>query len=350
MCRKIFGSQIQCVFMAFILTALAAGCKGAVRENDIAGKTYVYEKEGFGGDFVIQINKDGTFSCYEGPLSSYYGIGEWTLDGDTLCLSEDAEAGNGAVYYFKADGKALTFLEEKSDRFLFIQAVDGDKFIERREEENTGETKRKEETIEEGSGIMTVREYARLLEEAGIKELTEEKIAQVEAMIENLPEEAAEALEPEQVPAFLLTAVGRGEYDPDSLSWTPDSSQVYSFDLEVFDSGKMYTHFLEGIRKISEGEFEITQIDEVSGEEGPEGPESHRIQFCYNGTEYAYDAEVYYDWFDTGMIAYMNQVFEKEKNPKRLYAMGDGYQECIVLYCTEEWADEFNRKTGCGVE
>lgn len=343
--KRKFCSFVKLAVVMLTINLIVSGCENPGKESDIAGKTYVYEKEGFGGDFTIRIDEDGTFSYYEGPFSSYFGTGEWTLDGNILCLSEDAEAGKGETYYFKADGKSLIFLAENSGDFMFIQVSDGERFTERKEEENL------EEEEKERSEVMTVREHARLLEEAGITELTEEKIAQVEAMIENMPEEIVEALDPAQIPAFLLTAVGAGEYDFDSLTWTPDSRQVYSFDLEVFNAGQMYTQFLEGIMAINEGEFELTQIkEEVKGEERPEGPESHKIQFCYNGTEYMYEAEVYYDWFDTGMIAYMNHVLEKEGNPKRLYSMGDGYQECIVLYCTEEWADEFNRKTGCGIE
>ena len=36
----------------------------------IAG-SYRYEKEGFGGDFVITLKADGTYTFYEGYLSSY---------------------------------------------------------------------------------------------------------------------------------------------------------------------------------------------------------------------------------------------------------------------------------------
>ncbi len=191
---------------------------------------------------------------------------------------------------------------------------------------------------------MTVKEHARLLEEAGIQEITGDHIKQIEKMVETMPQEVAEALDESQISAFLLTAAGKGKYDYENWTWKPDSRQVYSFDLEAFDEGKMYTYFLEGISSINEGEFVLTQVRElVSSEEGTQGPRSHRVQFCYNGTKYAYDAKVYYDWFDTGMIDYMNQVLEKEGNPKRLYSMGDGYQECIILYCTKEWAGNFNR-------
>ena len=72
-------------------------------QNMIVGNTYVYEKDGFGGDFIININEDGTFSYYEGALSSYIGMGKWTLEGNTLCLADDEETGDSFVNYFKVD-------------------------------------------------------------------------------------------------------------------------------------------------------------------------------------------------------------------------------------------------------
>lgn len=195
---------------------------------------------------------------------------------------------------------------------------------------------------------LTVREYADLLKEAGITELTEGDITQVEGWLDEMPEDVKEALNAEQVPAFLLLTVGAGEFDFDTLEWTPSSRQIYCFDLEAFNIDQMYTYFLEGVLAINEGEFEITQIEEkLSREQTDKGPKSHKIQFKCNETKYEYDAEVLYDWFDTGILDYMNRVLEKEGISKRLYFMGDGYQECIVLYCTQEWAENFNRLTGC---
>lgn len=222
-----------------------------------------------------------------------------------------------------------------SENFSYTRVSDGERFIKSGDEEK--------KKGKEGSRVMTVKEHARLLEEAGIREITGEHIDQIEEMVETMPQEVADALDETQISAFLLAAAGKGEYDYENWTWKPDSRQVYSFDLEAFDERKMYTYFLEGISAINEGEFALTQVKEVvSSEEGGQGPKSHRIQFCYDGTEYAYEAAVYYDWFDTGMIDYMNQVLEKEENPKRLYSMGDGYQACIILYCTKEWADHFN--------
>lgn len=60
----------------------------------IAHRTYLYEKEGFGGAFAIQINDEGY------PF----------------------------VNRFKVDGSDLVFLSEDSSNFLYVKVVDGERF------------------------------------------------------------------------------------------------------------------------------------------------------------------------------------------------------------------------------
>ena len=43
----------------------------AVTAGDLADQVYIYEKEGFGSDFYIALNSDGSMRCSEGALSSY---------------------------------------------------------------------------------------------------------------------------------------------------------------------------------------------------------------------------------------------------------------------------------------
>lgn len=368
--KKWFENKIRLSVLILMISILTGGCSGHVRESDITGKTYVYEKEGFGGDFTVQIKDDGTFEYYEGPLSSYIGYGKWSLEDDILCLSEESEDGGPSHNYFKVDGENLVFQAGKSRNFSYVKVSDGEKFSadnQKSEEEKKGEeagdgqksedkedSRESEEQMKNGQDNaskwknLTVREYADLLREAGITELTEGDIVQVEGWLEEMPGDVREALEAEQVPAFLLLTIGKGEFDPDTFKWTPSSEQIYCFDTEAFNIEQMYTYFLEGVQAINEGEFEITQIEEkLSKEQTDKGPKSHKIRFSCNGTKYEYDAEVLYDWFDTGILNYMNDVLKKEGISKRLYFMGDGYQECIVLYCTQEWAENFNRLTGC---
>lgn len=113
---------------AMICIIALAGCGKSVQKSDVAGKTYVYEKDGFGGDFAITLNVDGTFSYYEGLLSSYIGIGTWVLEGDALVLSDDEDVGYKFVNYFRVDDGCLAFQEERSSNFLYVKVSDGERF------------------------------------------------------------------------------------------------------------------------------------------------------------------------------------------------------------------------------
>lgn len=129
--------------------------------------------------------------------------------------------------------------------------------------------------------------------------------------------------------------------------WTPSSSQVYAFDMEILDVANMYSDFFKGITAINNNEFEITDIEEDMGIGSEDlGIGIRNVTFRYNGTSYQFHAKAMYDWFDGSIIGYMNKVFKKENNPNRLYYMTDGYQELIVFYCSDEWAADFTAATG----
>lgn len=107
---------------------LCTGCARRAQKADIADKTYVYEKSGFGGDFTIKLNGDGTFTYYEGFLSSYIGMGNWALDGETLVLVNDEAYGHQRENRFKIVDGDLVFQAENSSNFTHIKAADGEKF------------------------------------------------------------------------------------------------------------------------------------------------------------------------------------------------------------------------------
>lgn len=110
--------------LALVLSlALLVGCSSTVRSEDLAGKSYVYEKDGFGSDFVINLEEDGSFTYYEGSLSSYIGTGEWTVEKGVLILEEKHR-----VYTFGVKGEALIFRQEGSGDFLYVDVHDGEKF------------------------------------------------------------------------------------------------------------------------------------------------------------------------------------------------------------------------------
>ena len=112
------------------------GCAGGVKNNSIAGKSFVYEKEGFPDKFSIRLDNDGSFTYYEGFFSSYIGIGSWQLDGDILTLHEkdfSSLSGTvGRVYHFNVSDNSLSFISEGSDNFTYIDVSDGERFIQKK--------------------------------------------------------------------------------------------------------------------------------------------------------------------------------------------------------------------------
>lgn len=119
------------IALSIAAVILLAGCADAnkIKESDIADKTYIYENEGFGGDFYISLKKDGTFSYYEGMLSSYIGTGNWTLDGNTLHLADTGIQTEIQNFYFQVDGTDLIYMAEDSDDFTHVNVSDGERFL-----------------------------------------------------------------------------------------------------------------------------------------------------------------------------------------------------------------------------
>ncbi|MBQ7161365.1 MAG: hypothetical protein IJR90_06635, partial [Clostridia bacterium] len=101
---------------------------------------FIYSGDGAGGFFHITLWKNGRFQYYEGVLSSYIGMGSWTLEDDILTLRDDEGLGkvitneNDATSFEETDGFCnrfrmedgkLTFISEGSDNFLYVTLEDG---------------------------------------------------------------------------------------------------------------------------------------------------------------------------------------------------------------------------------
>ena len=124
-----------------VLMLLLIGCgSGKNHTDDVIGKAFVYENEGFYGDFVINIKNDGTFTYYEGMASSYFGIGEWKIDGNTIVLANEVPTLNGTrtiTNIFEIGNGQLTWKAEGSDNFTYVEVKDGEAFCEQRSAEST---------------------------------------------------------------------------------------------------------------------------------------------------------------------------------------------------------------------
>ncbi|MBQ2118554.1 MAG: hypothetical protein II192_05815 [Clostridia bacterium] len=92
-------------------------------------KLYVWEKPGFGGDFTITLNADGTYSYYAGYLSSYIGIGTWKSENGVLTMTENKKlCGNDNVFRFRVGDDGLRYIADGSSKFIYVNVQDGDRF------------------------------------------------------------------------------------------------------------------------------------------------------------------------------------------------------------------------------
>lgn len=96
-------------------------------QANVAGKTYIYEKEGFGGDFSIYIYENGTFQYYVGMFSSHIGMGTWEIKNDKLILHEDTPS-RIEEFTFKVEADALVFVASESSGFGVVDVADGMRF------------------------------------------------------------------------------------------------------------------------------------------------------------------------------------------------------------------------------
>ena len=117
------------IILALLVIALLPACSKTDKDpvGSVAGNTFVWEKEGFGGDFTVSFHEDGTYEYYVGFLSSYIGSGDWTMDDDVLTLNETS--GYDLVFRFSLVDDELVYLSEGSDRFIGVTVEDGDRFL-----------------------------------------------------------------------------------------------------------------------------------------------------------------------------------------------------------------------------
>lgn len=186
------------------------------------------------------------------------------------------------------------------------------------------------------------KEIAEILKQYEIDGITEELIEEFETSYSETPQE----FELNKT-AMLLTALGRGDYDYEEWTWQPYSNGVYSFDVEVYDEGKMYTNFLVGISALDQDELDFRNIQEdTSGVNWEKGTGKRTVTFEWNGNTYCLEAKAQNDWFDMKVAKALNKIIMENSNDKRLFYTDDGYQECIIFYRDKEWADSFQKETG----
>ena len=67
------------------------------------------------------------------------------------------------------------------------------------------------------------------------------------------------------------------------------------------------------------------------------------MSFTLNGHEYQKELDYYGDWFNEDAIAWINAVLEQEGFDGRLYDFFDGGQGVILIYGSQEKADQLGQ-------
>lgn len=205
--------------------------------------------------------------------------------------------------------------------------------------------------------MMNQKSYAEIAEtlrELGIDGVSDELVKELDKSYDSIPQEVLMDLMEMEQPnktAMLLTAVGSGTYDYENWTWTPGSSSVYAFDVEVMDISHMYTNFLKGVSAIGCGELEFTNVaEDMSQVDEETGTGKRIVTFDWKGESYTLEAEENQDWFDVQVAESLNEIIVAKGGTKKLYFASDGYQECIIFYCDRGWAERFQKKTGLNLE
>jgi hypothetical protein len=117
----------------------------------------------------------------------------------------------------------------------------------------------------------------------------------------------------------------------------------------------MYALFLQGVTSIVPG-FDCRDVTETleeykvhpaleellaAGKLAYEGIKT--VSFTLNGHAYQKELDYYGDWFNEDAIAWINAVLEQEGFDGRLYEFFDGGQGVILIYGSEEKADQLGQ-------
>ena len=142
---SVFPGYITTDGKLYVLNTLLSSHIEIIEYDLLAGdpdtdSVYRYTGEGIGGDFTITLSESGRFQYYEGMLSSYIGMGHWTVEDGILTLKDDVGLGKiidnedgtasfenteGFVNRFKMEDGKLVFIAEGSDNFLYVKLDDG---------------------------------------------------------------------------------------------------------------------------------------------------------------------------------------------------------------------------------
>lgn len=189
---------------------------------------------------------------------------------------------------------------------------------------------------------------------AKLKELGIDATSVEDKIIDSLstfPAEIMASMDTQQINGMILSNIDWLLYKDEAAKSAAEPRQFFCFDMECMDLDNMYTIFVNNVAEISGDDLVFTDIKEdTSKVDFESGTGTQTISFSCNGNAYQYNASVYYDWFDVGMLTFMNDVISEQSNNRHLYVTSDGYQECIVFCQTKDWVARLKKSTGIILE
>ena len=143
----------------------------------------------------------------------------------------------------------------------------------------------------------------------------------------------------------MLYWEGAGIYDSETGLWTPSSSGIYWFDMEVFDVSRMYTDFLMGVDAMDEALTFSGITEDYSSVNWETGTGIATVSFDYCGKTYHINASFDQDWFDPLVLTHVARILDQDTAPEKLWFTYDG-QALFLYYGTPEQAEILAKKTG----
>ncbi len=197
--------------------------------------------------------------------------------------------------------------------------------------------------------VITVHETIAALKELGIDATSVED--EITDSLASFPAEVMEAMDTSQLSGLILTYIDWLLYQDEAAKPAAGPRQFFCFDMECMELDTMYTTFVQSVAEIAGDDLVFTDIaEDTSQVDYDSGTGIQTISFCCNGKAYQYNASVYNDWFDVGMLTFMNDVISEQSDDRHLYVTSDGYQECIVFCRTEDWVSQLKKTTGIILE
>lgn len=194
---------------------------------------------------------------------------------------------------------------------------------------------------------MTYQEMAQELAPLGIS-ISDQAIRELEAYDAEYAAEYGEYYKENPYASKVLDMLyweGAGFYDEETDIWTPSTSGVYWFDLEIYDVSCMYTDFLAGVDAMNDSISFSNISQDFNSVDWASGTGIVTVSFDCNSQHYEINLTFEQDWFDTLILTHVARILDQDADPGKLWYSPDG-QALYLYYGTAEQVEILEKKTG----